>query len=207
MTSEGVAGRRPVVVLDACVLVPPGLRDVLLSCADAGVFTPRWQSEIEDEVRRNGARYYADRRGLPVVQAREAVERVLSAMNEAFAAARLRPSEWVPVVPFMVNDARDRHVLAAAVGASATHMLTLNRRHFPRATWPAGVVVKTPDDFLSARLVDSQEPVLEAMRRMAARRRRPPESVAELARRMASEGSLSRFGGLLLRRVETVGGE
>ena len=31
---------RPVAVLDANVLIPPGLRDLLLSCADAAVFRP-----------------------------------------------------------------------------------------------------------------------------------------------------------------------
>ena len=41
---------RPVAVLDANVLVPAGLRDLMLSCADVGVFRPVWQAEIEDEV-------------------------------------------------------------------------------------------------------------------------------------------------------------
>ena len=42
---------RPVAVLDACVLIPAALRDLLLSCADVGVFRPIWQDEILDEVK------------------------------------------------------------------------------------------------------------------------------------------------------------
>ncbi|WP_185447445.1 hypothetical protein [Kribbella qitaiheensis] len=38
--------------LDACVLIPAGLRDLLLSCANEAVFRPVWQDEILDEVRR-----------------------------------------------------------------------------------------------------------------------------------------------------------
>ena len=41
---------RIVAVLDACVLVPAGLRDLLLSMADVGLFRPVWQEEIEDEL-------------------------------------------------------------------------------------------------------------------------------------------------------------
>jgi len=38
---------RPITVLDANVLIPAGLRDLMLSCADVGVFRPVWQAEIE----------------------------------------------------------------------------------------------------------------------------------------------------------------
>lgn len=54
---------RPVAVLDAAVLVPAGLRDLLLSYADAGVFRPVWQSELEGEIVRNVARLQQRRVG------------------------------------------------------------------------------------------------------------------------------------------------
>jgi hypothetical protein len=46
----------PVAVLDANVLVPAGVRDVFLSIAEAGLFIPVWQGEIEEEVLRNASR-------------------------------------------------------------------------------------------------------------------------------------------------------
>lgn len=47
---------RPVTVLDANALVPPGLRDLLLICASGRVFRAVWHTEVEAELRRNGAR-------------------------------------------------------------------------------------------------------------------------------------------------------
>ena len=45
-----------VVLLDANVLYPETLRDVLLSLAEDGVFQVRWTPDILDEVERNVAR-------------------------------------------------------------------------------------------------------------------------------------------------------
>jgi hypothetical protein len=44
---------RYTVVLDACVLYPAPLRDLLLSLAAAGVFHARWTQLIQDEWVRN----------------------------------------------------------------------------------------------------------------------------------------------------------
>lgn len=41
------------VVLDACVLYPAPLRDVLLSVASIGCFSPYWSDLINDEWTRN----------------------------------------------------------------------------------------------------------------------------------------------------------
>ena len=63
-TSSGAgrsASARPVAVLDANVLIPAGLRDLMLWCADVGVFRPVWQAEIENEVVRNSARLTANK--------------------------------------------------------------------------------------------------------------------------------------------------
>lgn len=40
-------------ILDACVLYPAPLRDLLLSLASAGLFHARWTPEIQDEWTRN----------------------------------------------------------------------------------------------------------------------------------------------------------
>ena len=37
------------VVLDACVLFPTVMREVLLGCAAAGLFAPRWSARILEE--------------------------------------------------------------------------------------------------------------------------------------------------------------
>ena len=43
----------PVVVLDACVLVPIRLATTLLWLAETGLFQPLWSEPILDEVQRN----------------------------------------------------------------------------------------------------------------------------------------------------------
>lgn len=107
-------------MLDANALVPPGLRDLLLSCASAGVFRPVWQSEIEAELRRNGARLLV-RRGAGVDEADAALDHVVAEMNRAFPDARLHPRRRRRLEASMTNHPKDRHVLAAAAAAGASH--------------------------------------------------------------------------------------
>jgi hypothetical protein len=63
-------------VLDACVLYPAPLRDLLLSLAAGGIFGARWTSQIQDEWMRNLA---AKRPDLPA----DALARTASMMNTA----------------------------------------------------------------------------------------------------------------------------
>lgn len=44
---------RYTVVLDACVLYPAPLRDLLLSLAEAGMYAARWTDRIQEEWQRN----------------------------------------------------------------------------------------------------------------------------------------------------------
>lgn len=82
-------------MLDAAVLVPPGLRDLLLSAADLAVFRPVWQTEIENEVRRNGIRLLVGG-GVGAQVAATEVDNTLVQMNRAFPDARLATAVWVP---------------------------------------------------------------------------------------------------------------
>lgn len=53
------------------------------------------------------------------------------------------------LIPSMGNHEGDRHVLAAAVRADASTIVTWNLDHFPtEACDPYGIEVQTPDEFL-----------------------------------------------------------
>ena len=131
------------------------------------------------------------------------VERALAQMNKAFPDARLDSRLWVPLVPAMINDRKDRHVLAAAVGGQATHVVTDNLRDFPVVSRPPGVVVQRPDRFLLERLDDQREAVLIAMRTMAERHQRPTHTPRQLAL-MMSEGKLvPQFGAALVELLDS----
>lgn len=41
------------VVLDACVMLPQTLNNVVLTMAEAGLFAPVWSADLLDEVERN----------------------------------------------------------------------------------------------------------------------------------------------------------
>jgi len=132
------AGVRVVAVLDANVLIPPGLRDMLLTCAHVGVFRPVWQEEILDEVYRNSIRIGVTKRGMTEQQAAAGVVHALTQMRRAFPDACAETRLWAPLVPQLTCDEKDRHVLAVAVGAEATHLVTTNIRDFPVRSRPGG---------------------------------------------------------------------
>src|SRR5258706_15389622 len=99
-----------VVVVDACVLVPAALCDFLLRAASAGLYTLRWTDDILDEVRRT----LIGDLGKSDVQA----ERRIAAMKRAFPDALVTSHRrLIGGMPDDV-DAKDRHVVAAAVPAS-----------------------------------------------------------------------------------------
>jgi predicted nucleic acid-binding protein len=189
---------RPVAVLDANVLIPAGLRDLMLSCADVGVFRPVWQAEIEDEVVRNTARLIAERHGIDLDQAHVGAEATMAQMRRAFPDACASTELWTPLVGQMTCDDKDRHVLAVAVGAKATHVVTANIRDFPVRCRPAGVAVVKPDRFLRDRLADSPELVVSAVEGMSARLRTPPQSPVVIARLLANGQFTPKFGTELL---------
>ncbi|MDR1187954.1 MAG: PIN domain-containing protein [Bifidobacteriaceae bacterium] len=126
-------------VLDACVLVPIALCDVLLELADAQLFKPLWSETILAETRRTLVR----KRGLPV----ERAERRLAHMRTAQPDALVTGFEHL--ITAMTNDPKDRHVLAAAVRARSKMIVTENLADFPpESVTPHGISVITADVFL-----------------------------------------------------------
>lgn len=159
---------RPLVVLDACVLVPIRLATTLLWLAEAEFFQPVWSDEILDEVERN----------LPKVGVPEdrAAARV-GMMRDAFGAEALIDG-FDDLIDTMPCDPKDRHVLAAAVRGEASRIVTFNLRDFPEASASRlGVEVVHPEEFLATLLVEDADVVLATLSREAEALRRPPESV------------------------------
>jgi predicted nucleic acid-binding protein len=162
------------VVLDACVLLPQTMCDVLLSIADADLFRPLWTPDLLDEVERNlsGLRF----RKTPT----QASHRV-AAMRAAFPLAEEETRGYTELIAAMTNDPKDRHVLAAAVRANAAVIVTSNRKDFPAAAAdPFDIEILTPDDFLCDQLDLDPDTVLHALNVMLERNRIPPRDLVEL---------------------------
>lgn len=159
-----------------------------------GVFRPVWQEKILDEVHRNSIRISVSKRGMTEQQATAGVEHALTQMRRAFPDACAQTKLWAPLVPQMTCDEKDRHVLAVAVGAEATHLVTTNIRDFPVRFRPAGVAVVIADRFLRDQLGPVPELVVEAVEGMSRRLKSPPQSPAEIAALFAGGQSAPRFG-------------
>jgi predicted nucleic acid-binding protein len=160
-------------VLDANVLVPPVLRDALLSAAEAGLFRPHWSAAILDEIARTLRRLSRS------AMTEAGTRRLITQMELTFPDASVRGYE--PLIDAMTNDPDDRHVLAAAVAAGARVIVTFNLRHFgPESLLPFQIEAQHPDAFLSGLIERDAEAMVRVVEDQAARLRNPPRSVEEV---------------------------
>ena len=167
-------------MLDADVLYPFLVRDILLSLAEAGLFQARWSQAIMDEWQRNLLAARPDRRPQVVETARIMAEAFPEAMVDDFDA--LIDSIDLP-------DPDDRHVVAAAITAGAQLVVTNNARHFPTtALAPHGIAGISPDDLVVDLLKDGASDVVEALCNMRLRYSRPSFSAAEMIAAIAKAG-------------------
>ena len=155
----------PVAVLDANVLCPQWLRDVMLTLAAEGAFQPAWSRQIIDEMRRNVLRNH------PEIDPDRFEAVTVGTLHRAF------PDAWIEVpedlIAQMDNAPGDRHVLAAAVRASAEVIVTENTADFTSSRFigPERISVQTPATFLSAALDDDEELMARVLGLLAADRR------------------------------------
>lgn len=174
----------PVAVLDANVLYPITLTDVLLRLAGAGLFVPQWSAAIHDEWMRN---LIADRPDLSP----ERIARRRRAMDEAFPSGLVTGYEHL--VPGLdLPDQDDRHVLAAAVHGGAGEIVTFNLRDFPAERLaPYRVRATHPDEFITRLARRAEDECAAVFRRLV------PLSATPLADRLLA-ANLPRTAALVL---------
>jgi len=149
------------VLLDACVLYPTVMREILLGAAAEGLFEPLWSPRILEEWARAAAKLGPGQEALARAEIAQAEDRWPKASVRPKAGDEARI--WLP-------DPSDVHVLAAAIAGSADVLLTLNTSDFPRHTLTEeGVEREVPDLFMRA-LFD-----------------RHPEAVTKVARAVQAE--------------------
>lgn len=127
-------------VLDACVLFPTALRQMLTGVAARGLYTPLWSDRILEEWAR------ATRKLGPGAEAVARGE--IAALSAAFPAAIQAPAPAVEQ-RLTLPDPNDAHVLAVAIAAGADAIVTFNRADFPRHLLAAEHIARRdPDGFL-----------------------------------------------------------
>lgn len=127
-------------VLDACVLYPTVMREILLAVAAQGLFTPLWSPRILEEWVR------ATRKLGP--GAEDVARGEVAAITARFPKAAVAPDMGL-LRRLHLPDQDDIHVLAAAVTAGADAIVTLNAVDFPRHILAAeGIERRDPDGLL-----------------------------------------------------------
>lgn len=127
-------------VLDACVLYPTVLREILLSVADAGLFQPVWSPRILAEWRHAAARLGSDQNAIAGAEIALLRDRFPGA-EETRGDPRAAGFDW--------PDPADRHVAETALAAGADTVVTANLRDFPpRAMAALRLDAVHPDAFL-----------------------------------------------------------
>lgn len=127
-------------VLDACVLYPTVMREMLLGAAAEGFFAPLWSARILEEWARAAARHGNGQEA----QARGEIALLRAAWPQAelLPAPGIEARLWLP-------DPADLHVLAVAVSGSADGIVTVNAKDFPRHLLAEeGVSRNDPDGLL-----------------------------------------------------------
>jgi predicted nucleic acid-binding protein len=159
-------------ILDANVLYPPPVADLLASLAVAGLYHARWTREIHEEWIRGVLRTKPN--------LSEKLQRRADQMNRAVPDSLVE--NYQHLIPSLaLPDEADRHVLAAAIVGHADAIVTFNLKDFPAAALrPYNIEAIHPDDFVMNQMEINQIRALEAIKTMRARFRNPPLSAQTL---------------------------
>ncbi|MDJ0034177.1 MULTISPECIES: PIN domain-containing protein [Pantoea] len=160
------------VVLDACVIYPNMLRDLLMEVGKSGLYQPKWTATIHDEWQRNLVENVPD-------LTREKLKRVEELMNKALPDALVTGFENL-IEGVSLPDSDDRHVVAAAIRSDSEVIVTFNLKDFPKESLAEfDIEAIHPDEFIADLLDLNQALVLQAVQRQRARLKNPPKSVDE----------------------------
>lgn len=148
---------------DANVLIPHEIRDILMISAATRLHSVHWSEGVFEEWLRN----VIEKKLAPP----ETILKFQDNLNEMYPDALVTEARYSALIGSMTNDAKDRHVLAAAVIAEVDVLVTNNVDDFPReALAPYNIEVQTPDQFVRHQAEFSPPRFMEAFLRRAARR-------------------------------------
>ena len=127
-------------VLDANVLFPTILREILTDLAAAGLFVPLWSPRILAEWRHAAARLGPDQDAVAGAE--------IALLRDRFPGAEM-PDNGTLAIDGHFPDPADRHVVEAALAGRAPLIVTANLRDFPQRLM-AGLGMRAihPDAFL-----------------------------------------------------------
>ena len=170
-------------LLDANVLYPAPIRDILLQLARDDMYRARWTDDIQREwieaLLRNEP--WRDRETLEQTQRKMESETRNAVI---FGYKRLIQALDLP-------DANDRHVLAAAIVGQCDVIVTWNLKHFPDTEiGKFGIEAQSPDEFLVNHLDLAPQRFCDSVRKIRLRLKNPPFTVDEYLSNLTKNGLL-----------------
>jgi predicted nucleic acid-binding protein len=165
-------------VLDACVLYPTVLREILQGAGEAGLYQPVFSNRILREWVLATAKLGP---AAPAIAEGEA-----AMLRAAFPHSVIREHPEIEA-RLILPDPNDRHVLATAIASGADAIVTFNAQDFPGHVLAAdGVARRDPDGFLwelQSRHPDDMARIVETVRAKAEAVSGQPVSLKGLLKR------------------------
>ena len=181
--------RPPIAVYDACVLYPFHIRNLLVQCGADRLVEVRWTDEIHDEWIRNLAANVPTITAERLLQTRDLMKRVLPEATVSGYETR--------VATLALPDPDDRHVVAAAIVAGASHIVTWNLPDFPiDALAPFQLSVQDPDAFLMDRYAAAPDATIAVAAKARRNLKTSIPSTTEFISALVGQ-KLVRFGAIL----------
>ena len=163
--------------LDANVLYPNLLRNLLMYFGVADIYQPRWSMRVHQEW------MSALAQNRPDISAAK-IERIRTLMDDKIHDAMVEGYEH-RIASITLPDPDDRHVLAAAIQCGATIIVTANRRDFPATTLAQhNIVAENPDVFLLRLVNEDHDRAIEVFRDLCRAYTRPPQTPQDIIVRM-----------------------
>ncbi|QCR21122.1 PIN domain-containing protein [Pontibacter sp. SGAir0037] len=170
-----------IAVLDACVLYPAPIRDLLLNLAYFDLYTPKWTDKIHEEWTRN---LLLNRPELSAEQ----LQKTVDAMNTAFPDSNVGNYESI-IMAVTLPDSDDCHVLAAAIRSSSEVIVTANIKDFPNEYLSKFDVEAQHPDYFISNLVDlNPEKALKAFQQQVSNLKKPPMSKVQVLENLKKVG-------------------
>lgn len=177
------------VMIDACVLYPTVMREVVLGCAQVGLFEPSWSPRILEEWARATIKLGPEQE----VWARGEI----AALGVQFPMANVTYDRAIEA-RFWLPDPADIHVLAAAVAGSCDAILTMNTKDFPgNLLKDEGLDRVDPDGFIRDLFIQAPDLVRGIARDVLAEANRLSDRPWEM-RALMKKARLPRFGKALV---------
>ena len=159
--------------LDASVLYPVSLRNLLMRLALNGLFQARWSAHVHEEWIRAVLR---DRPDVSVAR----LHLIRDAMDRHAEDCLVTGYESL-IEGLSLPDPDDRHVLAAAIAGRADVIVTSNLKDFPDVILEGyGIEAQHPDEFVRHLIDLAPVLVIDAVRDQQASLVNPPMSMSEL---------------------------